>query len=151
MIYKTIDASKPYKAYNLLIEKLENINEFGYIKVRVITELGKVPLKDATVSVYASLNELIKIETFTTDEMGNAPIIKLPVAYNPLNLQMDPNYYYTDYNLVIELENYYTVAIFDIQIFPDITTVFDINMTKVPAETPYPRKKKTTIIPRINL
>ena len=151
MPHKIIDARKPYKAYNTLAEKLENTDEFGYIIVRVITELGKVPLKDVKISVYASLNELVKIETVTTDEMGNAPLIKLPVAYNPQNLQMSPTYYYTDYNIVAQLENYYTVAIYDIQIFPDITTRFDINMTKVPVETPYPRKERTIIIPRINL
>ena len=154
MNYKNINNCKPYRAYNLLAKNLDNIDisdEFGFIKVRVITELGKLPLKDASVTVYASLNELVEIETVKTDEMGNTPIIKLPVSYNPKDVKMDIEYYYTDYNIRVLLENYYPIVIYDIQVFPDITTEFDINLTRIPVNAPYPRRERTTTIPRINL
>jgi len=68
------------------------ISESGFIKVRVITELGAIPLEGSTVTIYASLNELVPIETVTTDENGNAPILKIPVAYNPEVTEMNPKY-----------------------------------------------------------
>ncbi len=144
---KHINIYKPYKVCNLL--KLTSIvNESGFIKVKVITELGNIPLEDSIVTVYASLDELVPIETVTTNENGDAPILKIPVAYNPDIAEMDPEYPYTDYNIRVLHENYYPVLIYDIQVFPNITTDFIVNMTRIPVNTSYPRRERTITIPR---
>ncbi|HAQ40445.1 MAG TPA: hypothetical protein DCM73_06160 [Clostridiales bacterium] len=124
------------------------ISESGFIKVRVITELGAIPLEGSTVTIYASLNELVPIETVTTDENGNAPILKIPVAYNPEVTEMNPNYPYTDYNIRVLHEGYYPILIYNIQVFPNITTDFIVNMTRIPFNAPYPRRERTITIPR---
>jgi len=139
---------KPYKVRNLL-NLTPIINETGFIKVKVITELGDLPLENSTVTVYASLDELVPIETVTTDENGDAPILEIPVAYNPNIAKMDPEYPYTDYNIRVLHENYYPILIYDIQVFPNITVDFIVNMNRIPADAPYPRRERTTIIPRI--
>lgn len=146
---KYFDARKPYKAYNLLVKNFKINNESGFIKTKVITELGDIPLENSTVTVYASLDELVPIETVTTDENGDAPILEIPVIYNPEITGMNPEYPYTDYNLMVLHENYYPVLIYDIQVFPNITTEFIVNMTRVPIDAPYPRRERTIIIPTI--
>jgi len=145
---KHFNICEPYKVRNLL-NLTPIINETGFIKVKVITELGDIPLEGSTVTVYASLAELVPIETVTTDENGDAPILEIPVAYNPDIATMDPEYPYTDYNIRVLHENYYPVLIYDIQVFPNITTDFIVNMTRIPVEAPYPRRERTTTIPRI--
>lgn len=145
----------PNNADKNLLEKtaVANINneENGYLKVRVVTELGNYPIRGATVTVYASLDELVPIQTVTTDSMGYAPLISLPVRYNPEVRGMDPVYYYTDYNLNVTYNYYYPTLIYNIQVFPGITTEFDVNMTPVPATDPYPEREKQIILPRIPL
>lgn len=149
MYSKYFNARKPYKAYNLLVKNLENINESGFIKVKVITELGDIPLDNSTVTVYALLDELVPIETVTTDINGDAPILEIPVAYNPEIARMDPEYPYTDYNVRVFHENYYPVLIYGIQVFPNIITEFIVNMTRIPVDAPYPRRERTITIPLI--
>lgn len=126
-----------------------NGSENGFVKIRVTTGLGKFPLNGARVSVYASPDESEPVETVTTDDMGYAPLLTLPVIYNPEIEGMDPVYYYTDYILGISFNHYYPTAIYSVQVFPNITTEFDVNMTPVPAIDPYPERERQIIIPHI--
>ncbi|WMJ78778.1 MULTISPECIES: hypothetical protein [unclassified Sedimentibacter] len=144
---KHFNLHKPYKVHNLL--NLIPITETGFIKVKVITEFENIPLENSIITIYASLDELIPIETVTTDGNGDAPVIEIPVAYNPNIAEMSPEYPYTDYNIRVMHENYYPVLIYDIQVFPNITTNFIVHMNRIPTNAPYPRKERTTIIPRI--
>ncbi len=128
-----------------------NDGENGYIKIRVVTELGKYPLSGARVTVYASLEELVPVEITTTDSMGYAPVISLPVSYNPGISTMDPVYYYTTYHLSVNFSFYYPTAIHNIQVFPGITTEFNVNMTPVPSIEPNPYREVEILIPDIEL
>lgn len=130
---------------------VNNTDENGYLKVRVVTELGNYPISGATVTVYAALDELTPVQTVTTDEMGYAPLIKLPVVYNPEIREMDPVYFYTSYNLDVSFNYYYPTMIYNIQVFPGITTEFDVNMTPVPATEPDTGERKQIVLPRIPL
>lgn len=141
-----------------MVKKLNTINsnainqpeDFGFIKIRVTTELGKFPLEGARVTIYASLDEVTPIETVTTDALGLTPVIQLPVAYNPEIEAMDPVYYYTIYHFSVSMNYYYPTAIYEIQVFPGITTEFEINMNPVPVIDPFPGREEL-IIPRIDL
>lgn len=121
----------------------------GYLKIRVVTELGDYPIEGATVTVYASLDELVPVQTVTTDSMGYTPLIALPVSYNPTIEEMDSKYYYTDYNLNVEFSYYYPTLVYDIQVFPEVTTEFVINMTRIPPTDAAPYGEKKIVIPRI--
>ena len=145
---KHFNIYKPYKVRNLL-SLTPIVNESGFIRVKVIAELGDIPLESSTITVYASLDELIAIETVATDENGDAPMLEIPVAYNPEIVEMDPEYPYTDYNIRVLHEGYYPVLIYNIQVFPNITTDFIVNMTRIPIEAPYPRRERTITIPAI--
>ena len=150
MVNKNNNSNK----YDKLLLKKSNINtnsEHGFIKIRVSTGLGKLPLNGAKVTVYVALEELVPIETVTSDEMGNCPIITLPVYYNPEIKEMDPVYFYTNYVFSVSFNNYYPVATYSVQVFPGITTEFDVNMNPVPAVDPYINREQQIVMPRINL
>ena len=121
----------------------------GYLKIRVVTELGDYPIDGATVTVYASLDELVPVQTVTTDSTGYAPLITLPVSYNANVEEMDSRYYYTDYNLNVEFTYYYPTLVYDIQVFPGVTTELVVNMTHIPPTDAAPYGEKKIVIPKI--
>ncbi|HAQ41154.1 MAG TPA: hypothetical protein DCM73_10200 [Clostridiales bacterium] len=138
-------------AENPLPEKspLDNRGENGYVKLKVATDLGNFPLSGAKVTVYSADGGSEPITTVTTDAMGYAPLLTLPVIYNPEIEGMDPIYYYTDYNLSVSFNYYYPTAIYNVQVFPNITSEFEVNMTPVPAIDPYPDREEQIVIPHI--
>lgn len=123
---------RPYYVKNL-IKKLEV--EEGYIDVNVSTGLGALPISNANVSVYI-WNEQegeTLIRSMTTDESGKAPRIELPVLLSDINSTEEGR---TQYHLVIQAPNYHTVIIINVEIYPDITNQFQVNLTPAtPGET----------------
>ncbi|WP_312701432.1 hypothetical protein [Sedimentibacter sp.] len=123
---------RPYYIKNL-IKKLEV--EEGYIDVNVSTGLGALPISNANVSVYI-WNEQegeTLIRSMTTDKSGKAPRIGLPVLLSDINSTEEER---THYHLVIQAPNYHTVIIINVEIYPDITNQFQVNLTPVtPGET----------------
>jgi hypothetical protein len=129
-----------------------NDNEKGFLKIRVTTGLGKYPIGGAKVTVYAPKGgDLVPIQTETTDSQGNCPIIQLPVRYDPEVENMDPVYYYTDYSFSVANNNYYPTATYSVQMFPGITTEFDVNMNPVPAVDRYTDRSEQVTIPKLNM
>lgn len=151
MTCKSINALKPYKATNKLVKKTNDSEEFGFINVRTVAELGTVPVENASVTVYSTSDEAVPLSSQLTDSNGNVPMIKVPVSYNPDDIQMDPVYYFTEYDLMVSHKDYYNVIIYGIQIFPNITTTFDVNLTKIPPESVLPSRERIIQIPRIDL
>lgn len=123
---------KPYYVKNL-IRKLEAGT--GYIDVNVSTGLGALPITTATVSVYIWNEQEGErlISTFTTDESGKTPRIELPVLLSDMGLTAEER---TQYHLVIEAPNYHTVIVINVEIYPNITNQFHINLTPlIPGES----------------
>lgn len=150
MTNKNINALKPYKANNILM-KANNNKKFGFMRIRTITELGTAPVENASVTVFATLDETVPLSTHVSDLNGLVPMFILPVSYDPKDIKMDPVYYFTEYDIKVSHEDYYSVFISGIQMFPNITTNFDINLTKVPPERVLPSRERIINIPRINL
>lgn len=121
----------------------------GYLKIQVVTELGNYPIVGADITVYASLDKLVPVHNVTTDSMGYAPLITLPVSYNPKVEEMDSEFYYTDYNLNVVFNYYYPMLVYNIQVFPGITTEFIVNMTHIPSTDAVPNGEKKLVLPKI--
>lgn len=149
--YKSI---KPYWARNMLIqqqpetEQQPSSNEVGYIDVGVFTASGALPVNNAVVTVYHTYDngEEHIFYRLVTDESGRVPTMEVPVKYSGIG--NPPESYYSTYNLRVQAVGYYTVNVIDIRVFPNITTVYRINL--IPAahgitETP----EYTIVIPKI--
>lgn len=151
MTIKKANTLKPYKANNILIKKTKNNNKSGYVRIRTVTELGTAPVENAYVTIFSTLDETVPLGTHLSDSAGNVPVFTVPVSYDPEDIKMDPIYYFTEYDIKVSHEDYYNVFIYGIQIFPDITTNFDINLTKMPRESILPSRERIIRIPRIDL
>lgn len=154
MTIKKANNLKPYKANNILIKKTNdnnNNNKSGYVRIRTVTKLGTAPVENASVTIFSTLDETVPLGTHLSDSAGNVPVFTVPVSYDPEDIKMDPVYYFTEYDIKVSHENFYNVFIYGIQIFPDITTDFDINLTKIPPESILPSRERIIRIPRIGL
>lgn len=127
---------QPYRTMNSIMEDIENNNyykanpETGFLKVTVHNKLNNDPIKDALVRIskvtitglYNENAEGNLIVQYRTDEQGNIPIIRLQ-AYNELS--SENNFYI----IAIHADGYYNAYVFNVQIFPNTTTSYDINLS----------------------
>ncbi|MFA9421999.1 MAG: hypothetical protein ACERLG_00360 [Sedimentibacter sp.] len=151
----------PYIAKNMLIKKAEISTEqppiveipdgaeTGYICISVFTALGALPVENAIVTVYNILDngEEHLHAKLLTDSSGRVPDIELPVLHDPLNPLVSPNYYFTTYNLRTQADNFYTVNVLGIRIFPGIKTNYKIDLIPLMADEKGKIPEQTFIIP----
>lgn len=122
---------KPYIAKNMIIKKMEITGEFGYVNVSVFTALGALPINNAKVSIYTWNEEEGEIlyKSVVTDESGKAPIIELPVLLDKGRTSEQGR---TVYHLVVQAPRFHTVIIINVEVYPEITNQFNVNLTPIP-------------------
>lgn len=109
----------------------------GLLSVSVHNRLNNEPIPFAVVSVYlmkvwgyyGEAGSANLVARNVTDENGEADVMELPVldrlAY-PLS----------QYFMVVRHFRYYPVNVYNVQIYPGITAIYDIKMTPLTAENP---------------
>ena len=112
------------------------MNDYGILTVRTTTASGAYPVKDVSIHVSGTseTNEKTKI-SLLTDESGNTQPILLPAP--PIALSLSPNAAnepYSKYDVEVFKEGYYRKKLFDVAVFPGITSILPVNM--IPS-TPY--------------
>jgi len=147
-----IDASKPYRAKNMIINILETNSGTGLLEVSVFSDQINEPISGAEVSVYkfivkgiygeAGYEELIV--SYITDENGKIPIIELPVIHGVDVNNGETDYFRIQYHMSIKASGYDTVTVINMEIFRDQTLAFNVNLSP---EIPGENKSKFIIIP----
>lgn len=147
-----IDATKPYRAKNMIINILETNSGTGLLEVSVFSDQTKEPISGAEVSVYkfivrgiygeAGDEELIV--SYITDENGKIPIIELPVIHGVDVNNGETDYSRIQYHMSIKASGYDTVTVINMEIFRDQTLAFNVNLLP---EIPGENKSKFIIIP----
>lgn len=138
----------------MIIKKLEvqpelpATSEVGYINTGVFTASGALPVSNAIVTVYHIYNnsEEHVLYHLITDESGKVPTMEVPVEYEGVGQQTE--FYYSIYNMRIEADGYYTVNILDVQVYPNISTDYRVNLIPV-AQGVTEIPEQTIIIPKI--
>lgn len=148
--------TNPYRARNMIARKADTpeysdisdivgSEEFGYLEVSVYHSDLDEPIKNAEVRVYLlTISGLYQergegklITTVTTGANGYAPIITLP-ELNRLQQSENNNNIYRMYMVAVYAEGYFSAYAFDIQIYPNITTSYRINLRLISeGESPY--------------
>lgn len=122
---------KPYFAKNMMIKSAETADETGFINVNTFTALGTLPVNNAEVSIYTWTEEegYNLIKSVVTDASGKAPLIELPMLLGSGQTSKEER---TEYHLVVRAPGFHTIIIINVEIFPHITTLFNVNLTPVP-------------------
>lgn len=145
-----IDARKPYKVKNILISKLE-LNEVeevdennkitGFLDIGVFSEHNAIPINNAKVSIYLysvrgiydEAAEENLIVSYTTDENGKVPLIELPVIHEFDDEEGNRD----EYHMKVDAIGYYTLIVMNMEIFPNTTTTFNVNLNPIVTGEPY--------------
>ena len=117
----------------------ENVNsEIGRLLVSVTSSVGLIPIKNATVKIYAERQsadqERVLVETLNTNESGQTDRVDLPTP--PRSLSQEPSEIrpYAEYDMEISAEGYEPVSISGSEVMSDELAVQNVEMN--PLEEP---------------
>lgn len=117
----------------------ENVNsEIGRLLVSVTSSVGFIPIKNATVKIYAERQsadqERVLVETLNTNESGQTDRVDLPTP--PRSLSQEPSGIrpYAEYDMEISAEGYEPVSISGSEVMSDELAVQNVEMN--PLEEP---------------
>ena len=103
----------------------------GYIQVHAYTSKARIPLEGAAVTVTTADGKAIAMRLTNRNGTLDSPIaITVPdrTASQTPNTGTIP---FTDVNLFARLENFETIEIENLQVFPEIVTVQDLAMIPI--------------------
>lgn len=124
----------------------------GSIQVRVFTSRAQLPLKGATVSITIDGdNSVVLGGVRVTNREGliDKVVVETPPSVNSTEPFQDKGF--AIFNIRVEHENYYTILVRDAQVFPNITTIQNVEMIPLPENAPQNERLKTIVVPAQNL
>lgn len=106
----------------------------GGLQISVVSAIGMIPIKNATVTISYTGDPQQPLMTLTTDESGQTPPIELPApdieySLNPEQI-VQP---YSEYNIEVTANGYEPVLVSGTEILPDVTAIQPIRM--IPLES----------------
>lgn len=120
-----------YPSYYTNILETGNIYNTGLISLNIVNQVGKTPVNNATITVYVTdgMNRDIPIMHLITTI--NPVRIVLPMAYELGTQIVGPEYNFSTYNIRVDAFGYFANNVYNIRLFPNITTNFDIEMIPI--------------------
>lgn len=116
----------------------ENINsEIGRLLVSVTSSVGYIPIKNATVKIYAERQkdgERLLLQDLTTDESGQTERVILPAPPKSLSQESPETRPYAQYDVEVSAEGYEPVSINGSEVMADELSVQNVEMN--PLEEP---------------
>ena len=127
--------------YNQVYSSESNSATYGNLDITVIDITDNNPIANALVSIfkvnviglYGEQGEGIQIGRYLTDSNGKIPIITLPAVSSYDSKIGRPRIIYY---LSINAFGYYDVVVMEIQIYPNITTSYNISLSPITTQTP---------------
>lgn len=120
----------------------------GFISLNVTNQVDGKPIVGATITVYV-----------TDSTNRDIPILFLLTNLNPIKFELPmasvlgtkivgPQYSFSTYDVRVDAFGYFSSNIFNIRLFPNVTTDFDVVMTPInQIEASPPIEKRTEIPP----
>ncbi len=116
----------------------ENINsEIGRLLVSVTSSVGYIPIKNATVKIYAERQkdgERLLLQDLTTDESGQTERVILPAPPKSLSQEPPETRPYAQYDVEVSADGYEPVSINGSEVMADELSVQNVEMN--PLEEP---------------
>ena len=109
--------------------------EQGELRIVVVSEIGLIPVVNATVTISYTGEPSSPLMTLTTDENGQTPLIDLPAP--ALEYSLTPEQLvqpYSEYNITVTADGYEPVLVSGTEILPHVTAIQPIRLT--PLEEP---------------
>ena len=106
----------------------------GELRISVISSVGMIPIKNATVTISYTGDPQPPLMTLTTDESGQTPPVNLPAPNVEYSLEPEQLVQpYSEYNIEVTAPGYEPVLVSGTEILPHVTAIQPISM--IPLET----------------
>ncbi len=129
------------------VNMLENTNNTGFIRLNIVRQGDKTPVPNATITIYVTSGTERDVPIMHLITTLNPVRVDLPIAYN-LGIQIEgPEYYFSTYNLRVDAFGYFATSVYNIRLFPGITSDFEINMIAISRPEGIPNIEERTDIP----
>lgn len=118
--------------------------EQGELRIVVVSEIGLIPVVNATVTISYTGDPSSPLMTLITDENGQTPLIDLPAP--ALEYSLTPEQLvqpYSEYNITVTADGYEPVLVSGTEILPHVTAIQPIRLT--PLEEPTGAEEDITI------
>ena len=102
----------------------------GELRISVISDVGMIPIENATVTISYTGDPQQPLMTLTTNENGQTPPVKLPAP--DLEYSLEPEQLvqpYSEYNIEVTAPGYESVLVSGTEVLPDVTAIQPIRMT----------------------
>ena len=121
-----------------------NLVDHGQLKIQVTSRQRAVPIPNAPIEISYTGDPDSVLETVSTDENGQTPVVDLPAP--PVEYSMSPseNQPYSEYNLKIHSDEYKPVTISGAQILSGVEGLQPVSM--IPEETHTPTEEHPIVI-----
>ncbi len=116
--------------HNNCINKLQNASMYntGFLRLNIIDYIDKTPVTHATITIYV-----------TDGQRRDIPIMHLITTINPIRIELPmaselgtqivgPEYNFSTYDLRVDAFGYFSRNIYNIRLFPNTTSDFEIDL-----------------------
>ena len=106
----------------------------GSLQINVVSALGMIPIENATVTISITGDPDSPIETLTTDNSGQTPIVELPAPAPALSRTPSEEQPYSEYNIQVSAEGYDPTLVSGTEILPDELSLQNIRLSPLEAQ-----------------
>lgn len=113
------------------VSMLENINNTGFLRLNIIDEIERTPISNATIIIYVTDGSLRDIPIMHLITSLNPIRIELPMAYELGTQLTGPEYNFSTYNLRVDAYGYFSNNVYNIRLFPNVTSELEISLIPI--------------------
>lgn len=110
---------------------LESTSDNGFIRINIVNQRREPPVNNATITIYVTDGMQRDIPIIHLITTINPIRIELPMAYELGTQIAGPEYNFSTYNVRVDAFGYFANIVYNIRLFPNTTTDFDIVMTPI--------------------
>lgn len=136
-----------HSSYYANVQKSENYNNAGFMRLNIVRDRDKAPVPNATITIYVTDGISRDVPIMHLITTINPIRLELPMAYELGTQIVGPEYDFSTYNLRVDAFGYFSTNVYNIRLFPNTTSDFEINMVEVSQRRSVPDIEERIDIP----
>ncbi len=120
-----------HSSYYANVQESGNYNNAGFMRLNIVRDSDKAPVPNATITIYVTDGISRDVPIMHLITTINPIRIELPMAYDLGTQIVGPEYDFSTYNLRVDAFGYFSTNVYNIRLFPNTTSDFEINMVEI--------------------
>ena len=145
--FKILDNNR---ANEIIPVQSSELTSKGTLQVNVLLAQSRLPIENATVTIYNEIEPYNVIKVFKTSKSGTTEILPLPAPpkeYSFIPVPDCDKIPYSTYSIQVDYKDFYTNVYKNVQVFPDVLTIQTANMMSLPKNMEGVNTMRVYVIP----